>query len=266
MSEPQVRSSDTRIVDRMQDNMVVYFRLFAGLLGITVIDEDVFWLVSAQGEPGNQVLRARLPSDSAEVRIGAIFDEIGQYTNQIDWMVFPSCQPADLGTRLEARGMVAGPGGIWMLTVLPAQPRRLQMPECFRVERVRNLAMLNAWKDISTAGFGIDAQIHADAYARHGFGLEATSLHFIGYLDDEPVTSATLLLAGGIAGIWDVSTPSALRRQGFGTAITLHMLHEAYRRGYRHAWVWSSKMGKQVYERVGFVAADFGVREYQWKR
>ena len=104
----------------------------------------------------------------------------------------------------------------------------------------------------------------ADAYARHGFGPQAISLHYIGYLHDEPVTSATLLLAGGIAGIWDVSTPPALRGQGFGSAITMHMLHQAYERGYQHAWVWSSKIGKRVYERVGFVAADFGVREYQW--
>ena len=98
------------------------------------------------------------------------------------------------------------------------------------------------------------------------FGSDAFSLHYIGYLDADPVTSATLLLAGGIAGIWDVSTPPAGRGQGFGSAITLHMLHEAHTRGYQHARVWSSPMGRRVYERVGFVAADFGIREYQWRK
>jgi hypothetical protein len=86
MSEPHVRSFGT--VDQIQDNMLAYFRLFAGLPGITVVDEDVFWLVSAWGEPGSQILGARLSSATAESRIDAIFDQISQYTDQIDWMVF----------------------------------------------------------------------------------------------------------------------------------------------------------------------------------
>ncbi|MFL5800357.1 MAG: GNAT family N-acetyltransferase [Roseiflexaceae bacterium] len=266
MPEPRLSSSSNGIVDQMQENMLAYFRLFAGLPGITLVDEDVFWLVSAQGEPGNQILQARLPRDSAEGRIDAIFDQIGQCTDHIDWMVFPSCQPADLGTRLEACGMLGGPGGTWMVTELPAQPNLLPVSDRFRIEQVRTRAMLDTWKQISTMGFGVDVQIHADVYVRHGFGADAFSLHYIGYLDDDPVTSATLLLAGGIAGIWDVSTPPALRGQSFGSAITLYMLHEAHARGYLHAWVWSSKMGKRVYERVGFLAADFGIREYQWHK
>jgi GNAT superfamily N-acetyltransferase len=266
MSEPHLRSSGVGTVDQMQENMLAYFRLFAGLPGITVVDEDVFWLVSARGEPGNQVLRTRIPGEAVERRIDAIFAQIGQYTDQIDWLIFPSCQPVDLGACLEARGLVGGVGGTWMLTDLPALSSPFSIPAGFRVEQVRDHAMLDRWKKVSTAGFGVDVQIHADAYARHGFGPDACSMHYIGYRDDEPVTSATLLLAGGIAGIWDVSTPPALRGQGFGSAITLHMLREAHERGYRHAWVWSSQMGKRVYERVGFVAADFGVREYQWHR
>jgi GNAT superfamily N-acetyltransferase len=266
MSEPHLRSSGARTVDQMQDNMLAYFRLFAGLPSITVADEDVFWLVSARGEPGNHLLRTHIPGDAADRRIDAIIDQIGQYTDQIDWLVFPGCHPADLGTRLEARGMVGGPGGTWMLTELPARPSPFAIPERFRIEQVRTLEMLDVWRQVSAMGFGVDVQIHADAYARHGFGPAAISLHFTGYLDDAPVTSATLLLAGGIAGIWDVSTPPAVRGQGFGSAITLYMLHEAHQRGYRQAWVWSSTMGKGVYRNVGFVAADVGIREYQWHR
>jgi GNAT superfamily N-acetyltransferase len=257
--------SSTEIADQVQENMLAYFRLFAGLPGITVVDEDVFWLVSTRGEPGNHLLRTRIPGD-AERRIDAIFNQIGQSTDQIDWLVFPGCRPTDLGTRLEARGMIGGPGGTWMLTDLPARHSPFPIPKRFHIEQVRDLEMLDTWKHVSAAGFGVDVQIHTDAYARHSFGSAAVSLHYIGYLDDAPVTSATLLLAGGIAGIWDVSTPPAVRGQGFGSAITLHMLHETHQRGYQQAWVWSSKMGKGVYSKVGFVPADFGVREYQWHR
>jgi hypothetical protein len=87
-------------------------------------------------------------------------------------------------------------------------------PERFRIAYVRNPELLDRWQRVSAAGFGFDAHIYYSAYARHGFGAEAISLHYIGYLHDEPVTSATLLLAGGIAGIWDVSTTPSFRGQG----------------------------------------------------
>lgn len=256
---------DIRIVDQIQANMVAYFRLFVGLPGIIAGSDDVFWVVSTNGEPGNQVLQSHIAEASAEERIAALLVEIGAYCNTIDWLVFPGCQPHDLGKRLAARGMPAGPGGTWMLADLSDLAQPGSLPAGFRVVRVSDRAMLTSWWEVSGAGFGSDVQIHFDAYARHGFGSDAVSLHYIGYHHDTPVTSATLLLAGGIAGIWDVSTPPAVRGRGYGSAITSVMLQIAREHGYSHAWVWSSIMGKEVYRKLGFVAADFGIREYQWR-
>jgi ribosomal protein S18 acetylase RimI-like enzyme len=250
----------------MQENLLAYFRLFAGLPGTTMADAEVVWFVNANAEPGNHVLRTHLSSDSLEARIDEIIGQIGQSTDHIDWLVFPGCQPADLGQRLQARGMRGGLGGTWMLADLASMSHTPALPEHFRIDYVSDNAMLDAWKRVSAAGFGGDTQIYYDAYARHGFGAEAISLHYIGYLNDQPVTSSTLLLAGGIAGIYDISTPPAFRRQGYGSAITRAMMREAQRRGYADAWIWSSNMGKGIYQACGFVAADFGVREYQWQK
>jgi GNAT superfamily N-acetyltransferase len=256
-------------VDLIQENLIAYFRLFAGLPGITFVDQDVTWSVSAASEPGNQVLRARISgaSDAIERRIDAIIGQIGCHAGQIDWLVFPGDEPADLGKRLEARGMHGGLGGTWMLADLTATPPSPpSAPESFHIQQVHDTDMLEIWKQVSAAGFGGDTQIFYDAYARHGFGPDAISLHYIGYLGDQPVTSSTLLLAGGIASVYDVSTPPAYRRQGFGGAITFAALQEARQRGFRDAWIWSSQMGKSVYSQLGFVAGDFGVREYQWRK
>ena len=253
-------------VDQMQDNLIAYFRQFAGLPGVTFTEGDVTWFVNAGAEPGNHVLRTQVTGDSLERWIDEIIGRFSQYTDRIDWLVFPGCRPTDLGQRLEARGMHGGPGGIWMLADLAALPSAPTAPESFHVQQVRDTTMLEVWKQISAAGFGSDTQIYYDAYARHGFGVDAASLHYIGYVDDQPVTSSTLLMAGGIASVYDVSTPPALRRRGFGGAITLAMLREARIRGYQHAWIWSSQLGQSVYRKLGFVAADFGVREYQWRK
>ncbi len=266
MSMEQISPERADAAARMQENLIAYFRLFAGLRGVTAADADVFWFANAAPEPGNHVLRTHIPDDLAGQRIDEILDEIGRHTDHMDWLIFPSCRPADLGRRLEARGMPGGPAGNWMLAELPLRPPELPVPPGFRFEQVRDAETLAEWARVSAAGFGGDTQIFYDAYARHGFGPDASALHYIGYLDDEPATSSTLLLAGGIAGVYDISTPSHLRRRGLGSAITFATAEEARARGQRRVWAWASQLGRPIYERLGFTAADFGLREYRWRR
>lgn len=271
-------------VDQIQANLITYFRFFAGLPGINFVEEDCTWNV---GGPGPHILRAQMADHAIHDQIDHLFHQIGQLCDCVDWFVFPSCQPADLGERVADYGLAGGPdgawmlygksggpGGNWMLADLTALAGAPTVAENFRVEYVNSNAMLAQWLQLSLVGFGQDpVPAHKIAenyfyagYARHGFGRDAYSLHYIGYLDDEPVTAATLLLADGIAGLFDISTPSAFRRQGFGSAISWYMLREAQQRGYPLAYVWSSHMGKGVYQEVGFIPAAIGMREYQWKK
>jgi predicted acetyltransferase len=82
----------------------------------------------------------------------------------------------------------------------------------------------------------------------HGFPLH----HFLGRLDGEPVATASLLPAGGIAGVYDVSTVPEARRRGIGTAMTLATLRAARDLGYQLAFLQPSAMGRPLYERIGF--------------
>ena len=267
-------------VNQIQENVIAYFRIFAGLPGITFVeDAEMIWNV---GGPGAFILRTRLPANVAEQRIDEIIGKIGQSIAQsadvIDWFVFPSCQPADLGERVAARGLagephgewtligkIGGPGGDWLLADLPSLSQPPRVAEPFHVVPVENEQMLETWRQATSAGFGgSDYQPFYAAYARHGFAADAISLHYIGYRGDQPVTSGTLLLAGGIPGLFGISTPPAFRRQGFGSAISWAMLQEMQKRGYMHAYVWSSPMGKTVYRGVGFVPIALGIREYSW--
>ena len=80
------------------------------------------------------------------------------------------------------------------------------------------------------------------------------------------MTAGTLLDAGGRATIYDVSTPLAFRHQGFGGAITHALMQEIRNRGYADTWIWSSNMAKSVYQKLGYVDVDFGLREHSWHR
>ena len=257
--------SGTEKPRQIQQNLIAYMRLFAGLPGTTLYDEESFWFVSNTSAPGNCILRTRFEASSTEERIDAMLTLISQCSDHIDWLVFPDDQPADLGKRLEARGMPGGPGGNWLWTDLTSLGADPTAPDHFRIEQVRNDQMLAEWVRVSEAGFGSEFSLFNDAYARHGYGPEAFSLHYTGYLDDTPVTAGTLLDAGGCASIYDVSTPPAYRHQGFGRAITHALMQQIRDRGYADTWIWSSNMAKRVYQKLGYLDADFGLREHSWQ-
>jgi GNAT superfamily N-acetyltransferase len=258
--------SGTEKPRQIQENLMAYMRLFAELPGITLYDAESFWFVSNKSAPGNMILRTRFDASRIEEQIDAMLGEIGQYSDQIDWFVFPDDQPADLGKQLEARGMPGRQGGNWLWTSLPSLSADFTSPDHFRVEHVLNNQMMAEWVRVSEAGFGSELALFYDAYARHGYGPGAFSLPYIGYLDDTPVTSATLLDAGGCATIYDVSTPPAFRHQGFGRAITHALMQQIRSLGYADTWIWSSQMAKRVYQKLGYIEVDFGVREHSWQR
>lgn len=252
---------------QVQENMMAYWRLFAALPGMVMVDNsESFWFVCNKPAPGDIILRTQWPDDDPEARIAGLLEAVGQHLDQIDWFVFPGDQPSDLGKRLEARGMPGGPGGNWLwadLTTLGAGPA---VPDNFHIERVRDDGTMAEWVRVSEAGFGGELGDFYTAYARHGYGPEAFSLHYIGYLGDTPVTSGTLLDAGGCASIYDVSTPPAFRLQGFGGAITYALMREIRQRGYADTWIWSSNMAKSLYQSLGYVDVDFGLREHTWRK
>lgn len=257
--------SGTEKPRQIQENLMAYMRLFAGLSGTLLSDAETFWFVSNVSAPGNMILRTRFDASHAETQIDTLLAEIGQYTDHIDWFVFPDDHSAELGKQLEGRGMPGRPGGNWLWADLSTLRNTFTMPDRFRIEQVRNDQMLAEWVRISEEGFGMNLAIFYDAYTRHGYGPDAFSLHYIGYLDDQPVTSGTLLDAGGWASIYDISTPPRFRRQGFGSAITFALMQEIQQRGYPDTWIWSSNLAKHVYQQLGYIEVEVGLRVHSWQ-
>ena len=281
MSQSSLHPSGMARINQIQENFIAYFRLFAGLPGVIFVEEDITWIFSKV--PGKTVLKTNISDDVTEQRMNEVFSQFGQHCDHFDWLVFPSCRPRNLGERLVVKGKQGGPeatwslhgeigaqGGIWMLADLKSMADSPPVPARFHTERVSDPTLLEEWRRINSEGFGASVesgcQTHYDAYAGHGFESDATALHYIGYLDDKPVTSATLLLAGGIASVYGDSTPPYLRRKGFGSAVTFAAFQDAYERGYETAFVQSSRMGVGAYRRIGFVTTDLGIREFQWKK
>lgn len=74
----------------------------------------------------------------------------------------------------------------------------------------------------------------------------------VAYDAGAPVSTATLVVADGVAAVYGVGTPPEHQRRGYGSAVTLAVLHEAVRRGCDLAFLNPSDEGYAVYARLGF--------------
>ncbi|MCB0116764.1 MAG: GNAT family N-acetyltransferase [Caldilineaceae bacterium] len=257
------------LIDATQENIAAYYRRFVGLDGVVLHrDDQVEWFASKPGPPGSHVGRFNTEDDidaAIDAAIDQVIADMSAQVRRWDWAVYRTCRPLDLGERLLRKG--GKPGRVpWLLAALNDLSTEAP-PDGFSVRIVDSSAMMADWSRVSAAGFetGLDVcKVYHDAYAQHLPSADNNAVHLIGYHGDEPVTSSTLLVAGGIAGIYDISTPPEHRRRGFGSAITVATLNLARAKGQRHVCCMASDMGLPIYQRLGFnIHVD--IPEYVWE-
>lgn len=76
--------------------------------------------------------------------------------------------------------------------------------------------------------------------------------HYLGWLDNIPVGTATLVLSGKVAGVWNVGTLQEYRGQGVAAALMRHILSEARTLGYNSSMLLASNDGMPLYARLGY--------------
>jgi GNAT superfamily N-acetyltransferase len=249
--------SDEAVLTAIDLNWQASSRAF-GLAPTTVVrdDDELFWYIT--GLPSgafNSIMYANLPTPE---RIDAAVEELYALRQRhgvpIGWVIGPSSRPIDLGRQLQARGLQHRRDLTPMTRSLDALPAADRVPG-LTIERVEDPAAYEAWIVAEQIGFEAAANDEAglaDVRRAMGIGHGFPLHHFLGRLDGAPVATATLLLAGGIGGIYDVSTAPEARRRGIGTAMTLAALQDARRLGYEIAYLQPSAMGRPLYERIGF--------------
>ena len=215
----------------------------------------------------NIVLRTQLPSQNVAASIEATLSQFRAWNLPLVWHILPSTQPSDLERHLVEHGFWLFDEEPHMLIEAATIPLPTHNPQDFTVERVTNADSFARWYEVTLAGFFANTpelgQVCFDVYTMLGFDSHSPFLHYIGYMKGKPVATSTLLLAGGIAGIYDVCTLPAARGKGYGTAITLAALQGAQQLGYRYVCLQASKMGYPVYKRIGF-KEQFRERKYRW--
>ena len=136
------------------------------------------------------------------------------------------------------------------------QPRPVDLPG-LTIRPVKDAADARVYGELVAEGFGVYG---IDKATLRAFFVDLGSIHgpttqgFIGYLDDEPVTCATLYISDGVAGVGWVATHPAHFGKRLAEAATQAVVEEGFRRGLPLASLQASPMGHPVYARMGFDA------------
>lgn len=246
-------------------------------------DDLVLSALRQRSTPGELVVRTanllayRCDLDSADVNsvVGARFGSGDDADRAIDrviawfgsrpilWWLGEDDMPADLGARLDRRGVIfidEIPGMAMDLVDLAAEPTPAAG---LAIEPVLDAAGMADFHGVLVQGFPED---FADAGAGSAIGAASRRLaaatgyrepgglptRWIGRVDGRAVATTRLHTAAGVAGIYAVITATDARRRGYGEAITRRVLGQARDAGFRIATLQASPAGRGVYERIGF--------------
>ena len=119
------------------------------------------------------------------------------------------------------------------------------------VRRVRGAATWDAFCEIGSVCFHVPV-----TWFRQVFDNEAVwgrFMSYVGYVDEEPVSTTSIVAAAGVVGVYNVATLPGSQKRGFGEAVMRHALAEVAReRGPERAILQSTPAGLRLYERMGF--------------
>lgn len=203
----------------------------------------------------NRAMQARFEADEADRKIDEMIDRFLNRDLPMAWMVGPSSQPADLGRRLQAHGLVASGVLTGMIADLTKFLDEYPRPEGLVIQAVSDSQGLQSWVRIVAHSYNEPRSIAGllfELYEGQGFGIHLPHRLFIGSLENGPVAAALLLMGIHSAGIYNVGTLPEARRHGYGAALTRQAMLEAKGLGYTVAALASTEMGVGIYQRLGF--------------
>ena len=104
---------------------------------------------------------------------------------------------------------------------------------------------------VAAAGNGVPVELIRALYAPGLLQLAGFAV-YLGRADSVTVTTAMRYLTNNDVGIFNVATPPAHRRRGYGSAITAHAARAGFENGADLAWLQTSEIGESVYRGLGF--------------
>ncbi len=245
------------VVEAMAANNAGFVGMFDNAGGVEFVREGggAGFMTGIQFPLFNGVTETILSEEEADLMNARVMGRFKEKKMPMIWSITPLSRPKDLGQRLKAYGLQHAVDSPSMAVDIEDLPEIIEAQDGFSIERVADSAALQTWCDILGTIFRFPAFVGEALFnfmAVLGHEPEAAVRNYIGRADGKAVAVSTLLMSGGVAGIYNVGTIAEARRRGFGRALTLMPLLEARDSGYRIGVLQSTEMGRSLYSRLGF--------------
>lgn len=119
------------------------------------------------------------------------------------------------------------------------------------IRRVGDEATRHAFCEIGSVCFHVPISWFQEVFDSHSVWERFIS--FVGFVDQEAVTTTAVVIGGGVMGVYNVATLPGHQKRGYGEAVMRHALAEVRReRGMEPVILQSTPAGLKLYERMGF--------------
>jgi ribosomal protein S18 acetylase RimI-like enzyme len=257
INKPLEELSDAGLVKAMADNNVDFVRLFTDESDAEFHSEyGITWYLTGVPYPlFNGVIETYLGNADADRRIRDVMDVFRHRKLPMIWTVTPLSRPQDLGRRLEVLGLKHGDDSRSMAVDIRELPVGIAAKPGVSVQIVRDRTALRSWCDVLSQIFSLPALANEalfDFMELLGFGPDAPVKNYMVLEDGEISAVSSLILGGGVAGIYNVGVLPRARRRGYGRLATVAALLEARELGYPIGVLQSTEMGFGLYSSLGF--------------
>ncbi|MDQ2690727.1 MAG: GNAT family N-acetyltransferase [Chloroflexota bacterium] len=202
----------------------------------------------------NGVLCSSAPQEGDEAFVRATIEYFRQRNVTVfTWWIEPQVEAAEWESLLTDYGFGFSNSSRGMAIDLQAMSEPQQPVEGLEIRTVEDEKTMRVWAHVFVNGYGLPPDWEgAWLEVWKKMGLDFPMRNYIGYLNGEPVSTSSVFLGAGVAGIYSVATMPQARGKGIGAAVTVKPLQEAHAMGYRIGILQSSEMGFPVYKRLGF--------------
>jgi GNAT superfamily N-acetyltransferase len=241
----------TALVPRIDGNLYELYECAALAAGKRCIRGNGYRHLSLRPSPwANVVFDLALESEASCAELAREVAE-GRLPNKVS--IGPTSLPPDIGARLLAAGFEKGDRS-WGMVLDMARRQRSSVPEGLSFAPLAEADRFEAFASIVARNlFGAEPET-AGAFAALLRVLDpAKAFGILGSFGGMPTSTAFAYIDGlGCGGIYFVATEAAFRGRGFGAATVSAILDELERRGVAGCILQATKLGKPVYERLGF--------------
>lgn len=247
------------IFDAIDQNAAVHRSWAAARTAGMTVESGAELVVVDTGLPlaeRNGVVRARLAAGTADRRIARVRDRFAALGRGCSWWVTPASRPVDLGPRLVAHGIRLTES--WLCMDIPLEGERAAWIGLASPHPVRRAETPAAVADVGRVLASVDP-VHGEAIVAYHERIAPAALAWdsplrflLAYDGAEPVATAELTVAEGVAGVYGVATRPSHRRRGFASAVIAAALAAARDAGFRTAVLKGLPIGEHVYRRLGF--------------